>query len=147
MASLNKNTAGKVKARVMSGVDKGGRQLSLEELQPDIQRLLDYASTMQGPNQSSWRAKLTSELNVRINQLERERMDTAMGNVSHAASSQDVRIDAMKQKFKEAMETFVQDVQDSMDEVSSGHQDLHASIDAAVDQHQKAAVPLTAWLS
>ena len=137
MAALNKTTAPKVKAIVMSGRSRSGKKLSHEELQPDIQRLLDYAATMQAPNQSSYRAKLTSELNVRINQLEREHMDTAMGNVSHAASSQDVRIDAMKQKFKEAMETFVQDVQDSMDEVSSGHQDLHESIDVAVDQHQK----------
>ena len=84
----------------MSGVDKGGRKLSFEELQPDIQRLLDYDSTMQGSNQSSYRAKLTSELNVRINQLERGRMDTAMGNVSHAASSQSMNIENMNQKIQ-----------------------------------------------
>ena len=98
--SSQQNTAGKVKARVMSGMDKDGRKLSFEELQPDIQRLLDYASTMQGSNQSSWRAKLTSELNVRIKQLERERMGTAMGNVSHVASSQIMNIENMNQKIQ-----------------------------------------------
>ena len=135
MAALNKNTAGKVKARVMSGVGKDGRKLTFEELQPDIQRLLDYASTMQGPNQSSWRAKLTSELNVRINELERERMDTAMANVSHAAYSQDMRIEAMQQKFQKAENVF-QELKESMDAVSGGHEDLHETIDNAVDQHQ-----------
>ena len=135
MAALNKNTAGKVKARVMSGVGKDGRKLTFEELQPDIQRLLDYASTMQGPNQSSWRAKLTSELNVRINELERERMDTALANVSQAAYSQDMRIEAMQQKFQKAENVF-QELKESMDAVSGGHEDLHETIDNAVDQHQ-----------
>ena len=119
----------------MSGVGKDGRKLTFEELQPDIQRLLDYASTMQGPNQSSWRAKLTSELNVRINELERERMDTAMANVSHAALSQDMRIEAMQQKFQKAENVF-QELKESMDAVSGGHEDLHETIDNAVDQHQ-----------
>ena len=135
MAALNKTTAPRVKARVMSGVNKGGKKLSFEELQPDIQRLLDYANTMQGPNQRAYRAKLTSELNVRIHELERERMDAALGNVSQASSSQGVRIDVMKQQFQEATD-LMQNVQESMGEVSSGHQDLHESVDAAVDQHQ-----------
>ena len=82
------------------GVDKGGRELSFEELQPDIQRLLDYAAANQGQNQNAYMAKLTSELNVRINQLERERMDTAMGNVSHATYSQHMNIENMNQEFQ-----------------------------------------------
>ena len=78
MAALNKNTAGKVKARVMSGKDASGRILTFEELEPDFQRLLDYAETMQGPNNSVYRAKLTSEVNTRMLQLKQERVDVAL---------------------------------------------------------------------
>ena len=90
---------------------------------------------MQGPKQSAYRSKLTSEINRRVQELNRDHMDAALGDISHAATNQGTRIEAVNQKFR-ALRAAFQEVDSSLSEVTDGHQDLHESIDDAVTIHQ-----------
>ena len=119
----------------MSGQDASGRVLTFEELQPDIDRLLDYAQTMDGPNQSAYRAKLTSEVNVRVQQLRQTRMDLALTAVSKATYDQDANIEAVGQTVG-VLATAVQHVQERLEVVRNGQQ-THLQFHPQRTRHQQ----------
>ena len=68
MSSLTKHTAGKVKARVMSGKTSKGEPLTYEQLKPDIERLRLYAQH----SSEKFGRKLLKQLDERVQELERE---------------------------------------------------------------------------
>ena len=123
MPALNRTTAPKVLARVRSGKNASGRILTCEGLEPDFQRLLDYAETMQSPNNSVYRARLTSEVNTRMQRLKQERMDMALTAVGKATYDQGENIKAVGKKI-DVLFTAAEDAQSSFSELRDGHHNI-----------------------
>ena len=73
MSSLTKHTAGKVKARVMSGKTSKGEPLTYNQLKPDIERLREYAQH----SSEKFGRKLIKQLDERVQVLEREEPESA----------------------------------------------------------------------
>ena len=73
MAKLTAQTAGKVKARVMSGKTSKGEPLTYNQLKPDIERLREYAQH----SSEKFGRKLIKQLDERVQVLEREEPESA----------------------------------------------------------------------